>query len=234
MKKNNMNKIITNIDKELNIDDDLYIEYSNSNKEIVINIKDNSNVVINIIKENTKDKVIYNIGKNASLIVNKLVIDNSDTIDINLKENSSVTYNYSSINYKDNEYKINVYHNDKNTNSRIVNHGVNVDNNNLDFIVNGTIYKDSINCICNQDNKIISMKDNHANIKPNLIIDNNEIEANHSAYIGTFKEDKMFYLMSRGINKKNCYKLLLKAFLLNNMQIESEKFVNIIDTLGGE
>ena len=78
------------------------------------------------------------------------------------------------------------------------------------------------------------MKDNHANIKPNLIIDNNEIEANHSAYIGTFKEDEMFYLMSRGINKKNCYKLLLKAFLLNNMQIESEKFVNIIDTLGGE
>lgn len=231
-----MNKIITNIDKELNIDNNerVTIKLENQEQNIIINIKENSVVTIDVLKENTKDEIIYNIGENAQVIVNKLVIDNSDTIRINLSKNSSVIYNYSTINYENNSYTIDVFHNEEKTKSKVINHGVNMNNNQLDFIVNGTIYKNSLNCICNQDNKIISIKDNHSIIKPNLIIDNNQIEASHSAYIGSFKKEEIFYLMSRGISKEDCNKLLLRAFLLGNMDIEDGRFLNIINAIGGE
>lgn len=231
-----MNRIITNIDKELNIENNerITIKLENQEQKITINIKENSIVTIDVLKENTKDEIIYNIGENAQVLVNKLVIDNSDTIRINLSKNSSVIYNYSTINYENNSYKIDVFHNEENTKSKVINHGVNMNNNQLDFIVNGTIYKNSLNCICNQDNKIISIKDNHSTIKPNLIIDNNQIEASHSAYIGSFKKEEIFYLMSKGISKNDCNKLLLRAFLLGNMDIEDGRFLNIINAIGGE
>lgn len=231
-----MNRIITNIDKELNIENNerITIKLENQEQKITINIKENSIVTIDVLKENTKDEIIYNIGENAQVLVNKLVIDNSDTIRINLSKNSSVIYNYSTINYENNSYKIDVFHNEENTKSKVINHGVNMNNNQLDFIVNGTIYKNSLNCICNQDNKIISIKDNHSTIKPNLIIDNNQIEASHSAYIGSFQKEEIFYLMSRGISKNDCNKLLLRAFLLGNMDIEDGRFLNIINAIGGE
>ncbi len=231
-----MNKIITSIDKELNIDHNgkITIKQENKKQDITININKNVEVIIDVLKENSKDKVTYNIGENAKVIVNKLVIDNADTIKINLSKNSSILYNYSTMNYKDNCYRIDVFHKEKNTTSKVINHGVNMNNKRLDFIVNGTIYKDSLNCICNQDNKIISMKDNHSTIKPNLMIDNNQIEANHSAYIGRFKKEDIFYLMSRGISEADCNKLLLRAFLLGNMDIEDGRFLNIINTIGGE
>lgn len=231
-----MNKIITSIKKELNIEhsEKITIQYNDTKKDIVINIKENQEVVIDVIKENTKDTITYNLGKNASLTVNKLVIDNSDDVKVNLEEGSHIVYNYSTINYKENVYKIEMIHKGKNSFSHVINHGVNMKKNKLEFLVNGSILAKSINCICNQDNKIISMQDNNATIKPNLMIDNNQIQANHSAYIGKFKEEEIFYLMSRGINKKECNKLLLRAFLLGHIQLEEGKFLNIINRMGGE
>lgn len=231
-----MNKIITSIKKELNIEHSgkITIQYDNTKGNATINIKENLEVVIDVLKQNTKDKVTYNLGKNATVTVNKLVIDNSDHIKINLEEGSCILYNYSTINYKENKYNIEVFHNEKNSSSEIVNHGVNMDCNKLEFFVNGTIYKESTNCICNQDNKIICMKDNNATIRPNLIIDNDQIQASHSAYVGRFKEEEIFYLMSRGINEKECNKLLLRAFLLGHIELEDGEFLNIINSIGGE
>lgn len=231
-----MNKIITSIDKELNIDNNekITIKQENTEQDIIINVSKNVNVIIDVLKENNQDKIIYNIGENAKVVVNKLVIDNADNIKINLSKNSSIIYNYSAINYNTNCYKIDVFHKEENTTSKVINHGVNIGNKQLDFIINTTVYKNSFNCTCNQDNKIISMKENHASIKPNLMIDNNQIEASHSAYIGSFKKEDIFYLMSRGICEADCNKLLLRAFLLGNIEIEDGRFLNIINAIGGE
>ena len=231
-----MNKIITSIDKELNIDtnEKITIKQENTKQDIIINVRESINVIIDVLKENSQDKITYNIGRNANVVVNKLVIDNADKVEINLSKNSSIIYNYSAINYNDNCYRIDVFHKEENATSKVINHGVNINNNRLDFIVNATVYKNSFNCTCNQDNKIISMKDNHASIKPNLMIDNNQIEANHSAYVGSFKKEDIFYLMSRGISETDCNKLLLRAFLLGNMEIEDGRFLNIINAIGGE
>ncbi len=245
-----MNKIfIDRIRKEIHLEEDIIVEDNKIiiNKDTIIDIEVNdseeeytievnhSNVTLNVLGENSKNRVNYLIH-NSVLTVQKLVVNNSDIISIHLNsENSEVLYKYSNINYSDNNYHIDVYHNNKNTKSLVINHGVNVGNQLLEFHVNGHVYKDSINCTCNQDNKIINLKDNHSVIKPNLIIDNNMIEANHSAYIGKFKDDEVFYLMSRGLNRKSCYDLLIKAYLIGNFIMEDNNlYLEKIKSIGGE
>lgn len=46
------------------------------------------------------------------------------------------------------------------------------------------------------------------------MIDCYDVISNHSAYIGKFSLEKVFYLESRGFSKKIAYQLLLKGFLI--------------------
>ena len=66
-------------------------------------------------------------------------------------------------------------------------------------------------------------------IKPNLFIDENDVIASHSALIGTFSKDEIFYLMSRGIDKKEAQKLLARGLLLKGIDYYKEKLNTIID-----
>lgn len=162
-------------------------------------------------------KKTYNVEKNVTLKIYHYNIDCSNNIIINLNgENSNLEYYYSTINYKDNEFKINVNHNAQNTTSNIYNHGVNILNNKLHFDITGQVKKNIENCICNQENQIINLQDGNSTILPILLIDNYNVSSSHSAYIGKFKEDIIFYMMSRGINREKATKLLIKSLLINN------------------
>ncbi len=47
---------------------------------------------------------------------------------------------------------------------------------------------------------------------PNLEIYNNEVRCSHGASIGHLDKDKMFYLMSRGIPRESCVKIMIEGF----------------------
>ena len=84
-----------------------------------------------------------------------------------------------------------------------------------------------------KDNKIIDINNGKNFISPNLLVDNDLINANHSAYIGKFKKDVVFYLKSRGIRDKECNSLLIKGFLLEKMNLDElmmEEYVNFINS----
>ena len=94
--------------------------------------------------------------------------------------------------------------------------------------------KKTSGCVCNQENQIINIRDGKSTICPNLLIDNYDVVSNHSAYIGKFSDDKLFYLMSRGISLKDAYKLLLNGFLINSKSLDLEKvglFLEEIDKI---
>lgn len=195
-----------------------------SNLNIEIIVEDNVDVKVNVVSNNDSNRVIYNIKDNAKATINKLSIDNNDEITINLNGyKASVIYNYSTVDYKESTYKIDVKHNVSKTSSYIYNYGLSKTNQKITFNINGYVYKNSKNCICNQDNKIIYMKENNSVIEPNLFIENYDVEASHAAYIGKFKEKDLFYLMSRGIKKEDCYKLFVKSFLLGKMVLDKEE-----------
>lgn len=48
---------------------------------------------------------------------------------------------------------------------------------------------------------------------PELEIESNEVKASHAAAIGRIDEEQLFYLMSRGLNREEAVKLIIKAFL---------------------
>ena len=56
-----------------------------------------------------------------------------------------------------------------------------------------------------------------AKISPNMFIDIDDVEAKHGSIIGSFKEEEIFYLMSKGINYNDTLKLLIKGYLLSNI-----------------
>ena len=82
---------------------------------------------------------------------------------------------------------------------------------------------------CNQKNQILNIKEGKSTILPKLLIDNYDVVSSHSAYIGKFKDEILFYLMSRGISEKVSYDLLIKSFLVNNSENKE-----IIETLEKE
>ncbi|MBQ6497199.1 MAG: SufD family Fe-S cluster assembly protein [Bacilli bacterium] len=171
-----------------------------------------------------EDTIIYHFSINSSSKV---------TIDL-ITEGVNLYYYYNNINYDDNEFNIKVNHKVGNTHSELYNHGVNVKNNKLTYYVDGIIPKKSAKCICNQDNQIINIRDGKSTIWPNLLIDNYDVDSNHSAYIGKFSEEKIFYLMSRGINREDATRLLLESFLINSDSIDLNKideFVKEIDKI---
>jgi hypothetical protein len=175
--------------------------------------------VLYVIDDNKNSDYKYDLEEDT--IIYHYSINSSSDVVINLnKEDITLYYYYNNINYDDNELKISVNHNKSNTHSELYNHGVNISNKKLDYHVDGIVPKESSKCICNQENQIINMRDGKSTIFPNLLIDNYDVESNHAAYIGKFSEDKIFYMMSRGITREEAERLLLNGFLINSDSID--------------
>ena len=162
----------------------------------------------------------YYLEENSYLNIEKINDGQSikEMTVVNLNgENAKIDFNLKTISKKDEKYNFLVYHNAKNTVSNIVNNGVNILDGELEFNVSGFVSKGITGCDINQSGRIINMTENPCTIKPNLFIDEEDVVANHSALIGTFSPDEIFYLMSRGISRKDSENLLTKGFLLNGI-----------------
>lgn len=224
-----MNKLVLDNNIEttdifIDQDTDMTVDFNDLEKEVNIHIGKGVCFKGFIKTNKTSNKVNYFIDEDCDVVINKLSIDCSDTVTIEMNDiNSKIKYSTSVINYLDNNYTQKILHNSSDTKSVIVNHCINVEDNEFKFIVDGIIKKDSSSVNFKQDNKIINLKDGKSNILPNLIVDNSEIEASHSAYIGTFDEEDKFYMMSRGLTIEECDDLLIKAFLIGNMKLDDKE-----------
>ena len=180
--------------------------------------------VLYVLDNNEKSEYKYNICEDT--IIYHFSINSSSKVEVNLvTEGVTLYYYYNNINYDNNEFKIKVNHMEDNTHSELFNHGVNVLVNKLTYYVDGSVPKKSSKCICNQENQIINMDNGKSTILPILLIDNYDVDSNHSAYIGKFRDEEIFYLMSRGISRSMANRLLLRGFLINSDSIELEKIL---------
>ena len=207
----------------------LIIEYNNkeeSKLDICIKVKENINFKLYELRCEEKVKIQYKyyLDINSNTLVNKFYNCNKvkelDVIYLN-GENAEINYNYNSISKDKQDLDIVVYHMCKNTISNLNNKAVNLLNGKTKFNVTGMVYNGIKNCIVNQNNRIINLNDKKCTINPILIIDENDVEANHSALIGKFSDSELFYLMSRGITEEKALNLLIKGFL--NVDIKNKK-----------
>ena len=178
--------------------------------------------ILYIVDNGKKNSYKYNIKEDT--IIYHFSIDSSSDVEIELSvPDVQLYYYYNNINYKDNYFNIRVLHSASNTHSEVFNHGVNILGNKLTYKVDGVVPKSNSKCICNQENQIINMKNGKSTICPNLLIDNYDVISNHAAYIGKFKDEYLFYMMSRGISLDVSYRLLLNGFLINSDSIDISK-----------
>ncbi len=226
-----MNKIILDKNsslKDLYFEDDTIVIINNISSNISYHIDKNINVFT--LVTNSCFELDLFVSSDSS--INIFSVNSSiDVITNLLKSNISFNYNYSTINSNDNRYFIDINHLKKGIVSKITNHGSNLNDSKLSFIIN-TVVPEKINNIkTNQDSKILIFGDNNATIKPNLLIDTDDIEADHAAYIGRLKKSDLFYLMSRGISLKDAEELLIKSFLIGNMNISYEEKEIVLNTI---
>ena len=167
-----------------------------------------------------KVKYSYNLNLNSYLNVCKYnnTFDIKEMMITNLNnENASIDYLFKSIARKKESYDYVINHNAKNTISNIKNNGVNLTGS-MNIQISTVVPKNIINCKANQYNRIINLTKNKCEIRPILYIDEYLVDANHSALIGDFDTEELFYLQTMGISLKEAYNLLIKGFLLSGVE----------------
>lgn len=218
-----------------NTDIEVYYEDEDESKlDVLICVKEDVNCNIYELKKEHDVKIQYKyyIGARANLTVHKFydcnVVKELDVVELN-GEYANIDLKLHTISKNTQKYDLVVYHNSRCTKSNVINKGVNIKEGSLSFNVTGVVYNGIKDCEVNQNNRIITMNENNCNINPNLLIEENDVIANHAALIGKFNEEEIFYLMSRGIKREDAIRLLTRGFLQDDT-VYKEEIENIIDT----
>lgn len=211
-------------------DTSLEIDYQNLEEaklDVWFEIKENVTFHLLEQRNGKKGKVQYHyiLNKNSEMNVQKLYFCEGmrEVSYTSLNgENAKFTSLLKTISTKEEKYDIAVEHNAKNTTSDIVNHGINVLDGSIIFNITGVIPNGMSGSSTNESNRILTFNEKECKIAPNLLIEEEDVTANHSAYIGRFREEELFYLMSRGISYKDATMLLTTGFLLSKLNVEEE------------
>lgn len=203
--------------------------------EINIKVLADVNVKINefISGYKVKMKTKYALDENSDLTIKTISnvnsIKNQSIFSLNGKC-ASVKRILKTISRGNDKYDIIVNHNAQETKSDIINHGVNIEEGTLVFNVSSIVLEEMGKCYVSQSNRIINLTNNKCQINPNMYIDCFDVIANHSAFIGTFKDEELFYLQSRGISSNEASKLLIRGFLTSGLEDKEKNVYNkIID-----
>ncbi len=238
-----MNKILVNngiefedISKKeviINSDKIIEVELDNYNKDIDIRILSGITCEFIITGEEFSSNVNIIIEEGSFINIKCFIINGNCSVNVYLKgKESTVDFFYSDLCTKDVKNVFNIYHQASKNSSNLICHGFSKDKSNIIFDVNGYVEKTSEDCSCLQDSKIIDFNDSLSQINPNLFIENYNVEASHAAYIGSFSEKDIFYIMSRGLTRSQTYTLLINSFLIGKMNVNEEiklKWKNMIN-----
>ena len=171
---------------KLELDKDTTINIESDNVKLYLVTKNNIKVDFNILNSTT----IYNIT------------EESITVNINIYNKAKLDFYNMTVTDKKITNEVNVYHQNKETISNVICHGISYGKGDLKFSVNGYIKKGMIDSICNQSSRIINLDEGKSLIEPNLFI-----------YTGPFDNKLLFYLETKGISKKEAFNLLLNGFM---------------------
>ena len=215
-------------------DGDYEIEYVNDTEmklELIVNYQ------VNLLVYSFGNKLTNNtryIINNGSLNIYKFY-DNRyvcEKVDMDLcTPEARVKYKFANICKEEETYELNINHKAHDTHSDINNKTVSVKNSKVKFVINSNVLKNATGSVLNQNTRVVTMDDSDASISPNMYTPLNDVEAKHGSIIGTFKDDEIFYLMSKGISYNDTLKLMIKGYLLSNIDIKHEIRKRIIDVI---
>ena len=189
------------------------LDFSN-NKNINVTIQSGGYLNYQIINSNSSKRTFENNGK---LDICEICLNESVTnLTIKLNEEEAIAdVNLLAISNDFNQtFNQMIVHKHPKTFSNISNFGVAFNKSNIVFDTSGKIEKGMAKSKCVQLSKGIIMDDNaKITSKPILLIDEFDVVANHGASIGKMSDESLFYLMSRGLTKKEAFLLVLNGII---------------------
>lgn len=217
-----MSKLYKGINKELNLkfnssevitivlSDDALINYELSNGSYKILVFNNSEKDICLKEDGTINNSDVEINY---LDLNKYNLKQENKIIVNKDSSLTINSTYLGTNIKNIDFDL--INNQSNSLVNISNNVVCLDGAEFNLNVVGEIVKGAKNSKCYQKSRCLTFENpKAAKVLPVLKIDENDVEASHSLSSGTIDDDVLFYMNSRGLNKKEALGLLLVSYLM--------------------
>ncbi|OHA48123.1 MAG: hypothetical protein A2806_00595 [Candidatus Terrybacteria bacterium RIFCSPHIGHO2_01_FULL_48_17] len=109
---------------------------------------------------------------------------------------------------------ISIHHEAPETKSRIFVRGIAQDRSVVSFRANARLKKGARKADAAINAKALLLSQNaRCELQPDLEIDEQEVRATHTTFVGPLDEEEIFYLQSRGVSEEKAKELLIKGFL---------------------
>ncbi len=152
-------------------------------------------------------------------------------IGVEVGKNSSSIIKGGYLGIKDQHFNIvtNVVHKEKYGESTVLIKGVMKDKASSTCFGSIAIEKNAQKSNSSLSGYMLLIDEGQANVIPSLKIDANDVSAKHAATVSQPNEEQLFYLMSRGIERKMAESMIIKAFFEEIKEINKEEIKRIIE-----
>lgn len=208
---------------ENNTDSDVFIRIINASRitiEGVFNSGFRSNILFwNDSAEKVEINENYVVYDDCDVTLSYGECNSGDTfkkLDVDMRgSHSNVQINTASLINADKKYNIRLVNTGADTHGEMKNYAVILNNGKLMIDAVGKIVKGAKKSSSHQVSRALSFeKGQSATVLPELLIDENDIQASHAMSIGRVDDKDLYYMMSRGLDIRECTRLISMGYLL--------------------
>ena len=200
------------------IDDDININYDFNDGEYKVLVFNNADKDITLNEKG--------IVRNSNVEIHYLDLTKNDikhTNSISVLAHSSLNIYTTYLGCNKKKIDFNLINQEWDSKVDIINKVVCLENSLFNMTITGKIAKGAKNCKCHQKSNCLTFENpKQCKVEPILLIDENDVEASHSLSCGTIDEDVLFYMNSRGLDKKAALSLLLSSYLMPSVDFYNQ------------
>ena len=188
-------------------------------KTNTLTLEISGNVCINDINNNTDLDLKIIMSDGSHLLYNRYNESiNKFNLNIEITSNAYVEFNYSLKTLIASDISLNANIAGNNNISHINFHGITDQNGVIKNVATSKVDEATKDNEVLENLRIVTLNDAENMIVPNLLVRSDSVNAIHNTTISTVDKDYLFYLNSKGINKKDATKLIVDGFLKSNLK----------------
>ncbi len=217
---------------------DVFIRINKAGKIVIRGFIDNEDCV-SLLFWNSSDSNLtidesYNIMTNSQINIsygecNDFNITRNTYVAL-LNEGAKACISSASLVNAKKSYKMNIVNFNRDTYGEIKNYAVVLGNGELFIDAIGKIVKGAIYAKSHQTSRALCFKDTKAaRLIPELLIDENNVQASHAMSVGRIDEAQLYYMQARGLSIEQCVTLISKGYLIPIVEsISDEKLKEVL------
>lgn len=188
-------------------------------KTNTLTLEISGNVCINDINNNTDLDLKIIMSDGSHLLYNRYNESiNKFNLNIEITSNAYVEFNYSLKTLIASDISLNANIAGNNNISHINFHGITDQKGVIKNVATSKVDEAAKDNEVLENLRIVTLNDAENMIVPNLLVRSDSVNAIHNTTISTVDKDYLFYLNSKGINKKDATKLIVDGFLKSNLK----------------